>query len=220
MLVKICGLSNSIDALTAAHAGADALGFVMGGNVLPVEVEPHAQTVREIIRSLPPGVDSYIVTHLTRAADILALAEYVGSTGIQISEDLPVGEVRKVRKATKRKIIKTVIVRDETSLSRLKAMEPFADYILLDTQVAGYVGGTGVTSDWTLCARMIKASQKPVFLAGGLNPQNVATAIEKVHPAGVDVSTGVSTYSPAYLRKDRKDPLAIASFIRTAKGDI
>lgn len=218
MLVKICGLSNNIDALKAAECGADALGFVMGGWVLPPEVEPHAQTVREIIKRLPKSVDSYIVTHLLEPDDIVALAEYVGSTGIQISEDLPVEKLKRIRKMTAKKIIKTVIVRDADSVTRLKEVETYCDFILLDTQIAGYVGGTGKTSDWQLCRAMVKAATKPVFLAGGLKPDNVEEAIRQVHPEGVDVSTGVSTYSPEYMRKDRKDPVKINSFISLSKN--
>ena len=88
MKVKRCGISNEIAALTAVSLGADAIGFVMGGKVLPVEVEPYAQLVREIIKKFPKGVDSFLVTHLLNADDILVLTNYIQSTGIQISEDI------------------------------------------------------------------------------------------------------------------------------------
>lgn len=218
MLVKICGLTNIIDATTAVEAGASALGFVMGGKVLPVEIEPHAQLVREIIANIPDTVDTFVVTHLKGPEDILALAKYVCSSGIQISEDIGVDKVRIVREQTGRRIIKTVVVRDETSIEQLKAYEPFCDFILLDSQVAGYVGGTGATSDWDLCKRMIQASSKPVYLAGGLNPENLAEAIRVTEPHGVDVSTGVSTYSESFLRKDRKDPEKIRAFVTVARS--
>jgi phosphoribosylanthranilate isomerase len=216
MLIKICGLSNLIDAQEAVCCGATALGFVMGGKCLPVEVEPHAQTVKEIIRTIGTNIDTYIVTHLLNAEDILALADYVGSSGIQISEELDVSIVRDVRQRTDKKIIKTVIVKDESSIDILKSYEPYADYILLDTMSAGYVGGTGKTSDWNLCKKLVCASKKPVFLAGGLTPENVSLGINKVNPAGVDVATGVSTYSESYLRKDRKCPLKIKNFIQNS----
>jgi phosphoribosylanthranilate isomerase len=216
MLIKICGLSNLIDAEEAARSGATALGFVMGGKCLPVEVEPHAQTVKEIIRTLGTKIDTYIVTHLHHAEDILALAHYVESSGIQISEELDVSVVREVREQTTKKIIKTVIVKDESSIDILKSYEPYADFILLDTMCAGYVGGTGKTSDWDLCQKLVFACKKPVFLAGGLTPENVGFGIKKVNPAGVDVATGVSTYSDSYLRKDRKCPIKIKTFIQNS----
>ena len=77
MKVKICGISNEIDALKAIELGADAIGFVMGGKVLPVEVEPYAQWVRETIKKFPKGVDSFLVTHLFEAEDILDLSNYI-----------------------------------------------------------------------------------------------------------------------------------------------
>jgi len=218
MLVKICGVSNILDAHHAIEAGASAIGFVMGGKCLPVEVEPHAQTVRDIIKTFPSHVDSFIVTHLLTADDILDLSNYVNSTGIQISEEIDVSIVKEVRERTRKKIIKTVVVRDESSFDMLKKVEPYADYILLDTQSAGYVGGTGKTSDWNLCRKLVAAANKPVYLAGGLTPENVERGILTVYPAGVDVATGVSTYSDDYLRKDRKCPQKIKLFIDRARA--
>lgn len=218
MLIKICGISNKLDAHEAASAGASALGFVMGGKCLPVEVEPHAQSVKEIIRSLPATIDTFIVTHLLNAKEILDLANYVESSGIQISEEVDVAIVREIRENTNKKIIKTVVVRDQTSLQSLKNYEPYADFILLDTISSGYVGGTGKTSDWKLCQQLVAAATKPVYLAGGLTPENVERGIQTVRPAGVDISTGVSTYSDSYLRKDRKCPNKIKAFIQKVKG--
>ena len=217
MLVKICGVSNAIDAQRAIASGADAIGFVMGGSVLPFEVESHAQTVREFIKTFPPDVDSFLVTHLTTADEILALAAYVGVSGIQISEDIPLEELKKVRAGTTRKIIKTVVVK-EGAEAGLAAVEPYCDYLLLDTRVGGYTGGTGVTNDWRRCKLLVAIAHKPVFLAGGLTPENVEDALHLVRPAGADVSTGVSTYSLAYPRKDRKDHEKIRQFIERAKS--
>src|SRR5258706_12552961 len=132
MLVKICGISNSIDAFSAVVSGADALGFVMGGNVLPAEVEPHAQTIREIIKQIPGNVDTYVVTHLTKSGDIVALADYVRSSGIQVSEDIGVEELRKIRKATKKKIMKTIVVEGERGMQKLLAYQEWCDYLLLN----------------------------------------------------------------------------------------
>lgn len=219
MYVKICGLSNWIDADFAAREGADGLGFVMGGKVLPPEVEPHAQVVRQMIKLLPKNVDTFIVTHLKNADDILALATYVNSSGIQISEDVGVSVVKEVRTHTKRKIIKTVPVVDKKiSLKKLQSYEKLCDFILLDTTHGGYTGGTGVTNDWNLCKFLVTHSSKPVLLAGGLTPVNLKEALSIVKPAGADVSTGVSEYSDIYLRKDRKDPAKIHEFVRIAKS--
>jgi len=217
MLVKICGLSNAIDAEVAVLNGADALGFVMGGRVLPVEVEPTAQLVREIIKTVPANVDTFLVTHLFDPKDILDLATYINSSGIQVSEDIGFEELKSLRSKTDKKIIKTVVVNNEDAIEKLKGYEENCDYILLDTRFGGYTGGTGVVNDWTVCNELVKISKKPIYLAGGLNPENLPEALSKTIPAGVDVSTGISTFSPKYLRKDRKDESKIKEFIHIAK---
>lgn len=217
MKVKICGISNEIDALAAVSLGADAIGFVMGGKVLPVEVEPYAQLVRETIKKFPEGVDSFLVTHLLNADDILALASYIQSTGIQISEDIDLHEVIKVRNNTTRKIIKTVVTTDPKAKEKLKLYEPYCDFFLLDSRDSGYTGGTGKENNWTMCKELINLTEKPVFIAGGLNPENVRGAIEETMPYGVDVSTGISCYSERYLKKDRKDHSKIEKFINISK---
>lgn len=217
MKVKICGISNEIDAISAIKLGADAIGFVMGGKVLPVEVEPYAQTVRETIKKFPKGVDSFLVTHLFAGEDILALSNYIQSTGIQISEDISIEEVEKVRKNTDKKIIKTVVTADPKAVEKLKLYEPYCDYFLLDSRECGYTGGTGKENNWQMCRKLIELTDKPVFIAGGLNPENVKDAIKETGPYGVDVSTGISCYSKSYLRKDRKDANKIEKFIKIVK---
>lgn len=217
MKVKICGISNEIDAISAIKLGADAIGFVMGGKVLPVEVEPYAQTVRETIKRFPKGVDSFLVTHLFEGEDILALSNYIQSTGIQISEDILIEEVEKVRKNTDKKIIKTIVTTDPKAVEKLKLYEPYCDYFLLDSRECGYTGGTGKENNWQMCRKLIELTDKPVFIAGGLNPENVKDAIKEADPYGVDVSTGISCYSKNYLRKDRKDANKIEKFIKTVK---
>ena len=217
MKVKICGISNEIDALTAVKLGADAIGFVMGGKVLPVEVEPYAQLVRQTIKKFPKGVDSFLVTHLLNAEDILDLANYIQSTGIQISEDIDIEEVRKVRSNSDKKIIKTIVTTDPKAIEKLKLYEPYCDLFLLDSRESGYTGGTGKENNWQMCQKLIELTKKPVFIAGGLNPENVEGAIKQTIPYGVDVSTGVSCYSESYLRKDRKDVSKIEKFIKISK---
>lgn len=213
MKVKICGVSNEIDAMAAVQAGADAVGFVMGGRVLPVEVEPYAQQVRQIIKKIPHNVDSFLVTHLFDGDDILALASYIQSTGIQVSEDIDMDEMRKVRSGTNGKIIKTIVANDPEAISKLVRYAPYCDLFLLDSRHAGYTGGTGSENDWPLCTELIKLSEKPVYIAGGLNPSNVKAALGTTRPYGADVSTGVSAYGESYLKKDRKDADSIRKFI-------
>ena len=72
-------------------------------------------------------------------------------------------------------------------------------------------------NNWEMCRDLIKLTDKPVFIAGGLNPENVRGAIEETKPYGVDVSTGISCYSERYLKKDRKDAGKIEKFINISK---
>ncbi|MFZ1317663.1 MAG: phosphoribosylanthranilate isomerase, partial [Candidatus Saccharimonas aalborgensis] len=179
---------------------------------------PYAQHVRQIIKKFPEGVDSFLVTHLTEADDILSLANYIQSSGIQVSEDIDENEMAAVRKGTERKIIKTIVTSDPEATRKLTIYEPYCDFFLLDSRVAGYTGGTGGENDWRACAELIKRTSKPVFIAGGLRPDNVEAAMVLTKPYGTDVSTGVSCYSDSYLRKDRKDLSKIAEFIRISKA--
>jgi len=219
MLIKICGICNAIDAKETIRIYEKttsennlSIGFVMGGKILPPEIEMYAQHARKIIESFPSTVDSVVVTHLDKAEDILALSNYVGSTSIQVSEPMPVSEIQTLRKNTNKKIIKTIVVQGDNSLDQLKLYEPFADFFLLDSSVAGYIGGTGITSDWHLCRKLVEIAKKPVYLAGGLTPENIKEAISIVKPDGVDVSTGVGTYCNEYLKKDRKCHVKIQHF--------
>ena len=217
MKVKICGISNEIDALAAIEEGADAIGFVMGGKVLPVEVEPYAQWVREIIKKFAVNVDSFLVTHLSGAEDILDLARYIKCTGIQISEYIPLEEMKKVRENFNGKIIKTIVSNEDCAFDRMKAYESYCDFFLMDSRNAGYTGGTGAENDWVRCAELINKTNVPVFIAGGLKTETVESAIKIAKPYGTDVSTGVSCFSDNYLKKDRKDRCRIAEFIRRSK---
>ena len=217
MKVKICGISNEIDALTAIEKGTDAIGFVMGGKVLPVEVEPYAQWVRETIKKFPVNIDSFLVTHLFSAEDILDLARYIKCTGIQISEYISLEEMEKVRNEFKGKIIKTIVSNEQRAVEQMNNYASFCDFFLLDSRAAGYTGGTGAENNWERCAELIKQTQKPVFIAGGLTLENVVNAAKLTRPYGTDVSTGVSYFSESYLKKDRKDKEKIAEFIRRSK---
>ncbi len=90
-------------------------------------------------------------------------------------------------------------------------MQPSADAVLLDTLANGKLGGTGAVHDWNKSAKIVEGLKVPVILAGGLNPGNVAAAIEKVRPYAVDVSSGLETGG-------KKDPQKILSFVREVRA--
>jgi phosphoribosylanthranilate isomerase len=200
--VKICGLTNVEDALAAVAAGADFLGFVLWERS-PRHVT--VETAREIARQLPPGttrvgvfVDATVeqVMFSLRVCDFAAL-QFHGQESPAYCQQFGVMTIKAFR------------IRDAGSLSALSAYD--TDAFLLDSQVEGRPGGTGETFDWPLAAPA-KKFDKPIFLAGGLTPQNVAAAVRAVRPFAVDVSTGVEV-SPG-----KKDHQKMRDFVAAARA--
>ena len=196
--VKICGLTNLDDALAAAQAGADALGFVLAPS--PRRVSP--DQVRAMVRRLPPLVTTVGVFVDTPLEEVARLKTWCGLVWAQLHGREGQAEVE----ALAPRVIKVLSVGRQTP-------DPQAypgAHLLLDTAVPGRTGGTGQTFDWSLAVDL--ARQRPVILAGGLNADNVAQAIAIVKPFAVDVSSGVEE------EPGRKDHAQIRSFIARAKG--
>ncbi|MFH1035452.1 MAG: phosphoribosylanthranilate isomerase [Pseudomonadota bacterium] len=196
--VKICGLTNLADALAAVAAGADALGFVLAKS--PRRVTP--QQVRDMVGQLPPLVATvgvFVDTPLEEVAKMRAWCglDWAQLHGAQTPEELaPLGS----------RVLKVLSVGSQ-------APDPEAfpgAHLLLDTAVPGRAGGTGRAFDWNLAVEL--ARRRPIILAGGLNPDNVAQAVNIVKPFAVDVSSGVEK------EPGRKDHAQIRNFIARAKG--
>ena len=196
--VKICGLTNLEDALAACRLGADALGFVLAQS--PRRVSPDA--VRAIIRALPPLVSTVGVFADAEPEEVAWLRRYCGLDWVQLhgqeDEAAAAGLGPRVIKALK------------VGPGREPDAEAYPGCaLLLDTHDPRAAGGTGKSFDWSLARPVARA--RPVILAGGLNPDNVARAIEQVQPFAVDVSSGVE------IRKGKKDHERIAKFIARVK---
>jgi phosphoribosylanthranilate isomerase len=191
MKVKICGIRNQDDAKVALNAGADALGFLVGITHL-AEDKISNEEAKVIIESLPPLVITVAVTHLTDVQKIIDLAMYLGVNTLQIHDYIGPKEVKTIKENLPGvKIIKGVHVEGEDAIEMAKLFEPYAHAILLDSRTAGRLGGTGITHDWDISARLVKSIKIPVILAGGLTPGNVYEAVCKVKPYAVDVNSGV-----------------------------
>jgi len=198
--VKVCGITCIEDALMAARCGADALGFVFYAGS-PRCVRP--QDVKRIVATLPPFVTTvglFVNEDPSRVTEILDIC------GLDVAQ-LHGDEAPADCVLPPHRVIKAFRVQDQNSLSTLPAYEVSA--FLLDSYVAGSYGGTGHRFNWDLAAEA--ASRYPVILAGGLTPENVADAVQRVRPYAVDVSSGVES-SPG-----RKDPNKVAAFVRRAK---
>lgn len=200
--VKICGITALEDALTAIDAGADALGFVFC-DASPRSLSP--LNARKIIAELPPFITK--VGLFVNAAEQI-VRDTIRVCGIDVVQ-LHGEESPEFCQGLSAPIIKAFRIRDENSLAALP-LYPVSAW-LLDSYVAGKHGGTGECFNWELATRAVQIS-RPIVLAGGLTPENVADAVRQVHPYAVDVSSGVE-FSPG-----RKDSRKVRDFIQAAKS--
>ena len=194
--VKICGITRLADALAAQRAGADLIGFVFAKS--PRRIEPDA--AKRIIEKLacktvgvfvdqPPDTINWI-------ADLCGLdfAQLHGKETQKICDQIRVG------------VIKAIRVADKSALKTAAAYR--VDRLLMDAWVPGLPGGTGVPLDWSL----LDGFDRPYLLAGGLGPHNVAEAVARLSPWGVDASSCLES-APGI-----KDHEKIAAFVKAAKG--
>ncbi|MGA9777074.1 MAG: phosphoribosylanthranilate isomerase [Limisphaerales bacterium] len=199
--VKICGITNLADAQVAVEAGADALGFNF------YEKSPRYVPIAaaaEISRALPPFT-LRVGVFVNPAGEQVqrALAE-CSLNLLQFHGDEPPEFCTQFRLMS----MKAFRIRDAGSLKELSKYR--TDAWLLDAYASDAFGGTGEKFNWNLAIEAQKPG-KPVFLAGGLTPENVGAAVWQVHPFGVDVSSGVES-SPG-----RKDRAKVRAFIKAAK---
>ena len=198
---KICGITRIEDALAAAEAGADAIGFVFYAKS-PRAVD--ARQAREIIKALPPFVTTVGLFVNASRCELNEILEVVPLDLLQFHGD----ETPEDCDGYHRPWIKALRVRPGDDLQAACQQYHKASGILLDTYVAGVPGGTGEAFDWSLVPERLS---KPVILAGGLSPDNVGQAIAQVRPYAVDVSGGVEQ------AKGIKDAAKIEAFLRAVK---
>ncbi len=199
--VKICGITRREDALAAVVAGADALGFMF------YERSPRAVTVpaaAAICRALPPFVAKVGVF-------VDAAEAFIRETASECCLDTLQFHGRETPEFCGRfalPVIKAFRIGGPESLASLRDYATAA--WLLDSFVPGQLGGTGARFNWALAAQAAQFG-RPILLAGGLTPENVAEAIRQARPYAVDVSSGVES-APG-----RKDPAKISAFVAAAK---
>ncbi len=208
--VKICGITNTEDALVAAEAGADLLGFIFYPPS-PRSVTPdQAHQITEALHvSLSPCPRvSFVGVFVDGDPDsVRQIVAHCGLDYVQLHGAEPPEMVRALMDEGI-DAIKGFRVRDGGSLAKLERYQATA--YLLDTYVPGQPGGTGKTFDWELA--MQAREHGPILLAGGLVPENVAEAIRVVRPWGVDVASGVEA-APG-----RKDHEQVRRFVVAAKS--
>lgn len=191
MKCKICGTGSAADLACAVRAGADAVGFIVGTtHITDDAVSPAA--ARRMIQSLPPFVAGVVVTHLTSRTDLTRIAAETGCSVLQIQDMVGPADMDYLHERFPYlKIIKAVHVVGESAVAVAERLAASADALLLDSRTEGRLGGTGVTHDWSISARIVEAVDIPVILAGGLKPENLLKAMSAVKPYAVDVHSGV-----------------------------
>ena len=199
--VKICGITNRADALAAEKLGADALGFVFHPES-PRSISP--EDARAICRELSPFVGRVGVFVNRDEKSIVETVSRCGLSAVQLSGDEPADFLAGVPFP----VIRAVRVRQREDLRTLAAF-PADSTFVLDTYVPGSYGGTGIPFDWDLLDGGIGPYR--IIIAGGLTPGNVADALDRFRPFGVDVASGVEQ-SPGI-----KDQLKMRRFIRTVR---
>lgn len=208
--VKICGITNASDALWVVNLGGDYVGL----NFCPESPRKVIESkAGEIIQGLPPFVKAVGVFMNMPLADLQKVLRKAPLAILQLHGDESPAEVRAIKAATGLKVWKAVRMEDESSLEKAASYAQVADALLLDAYKVGQAGGTGETFDWELAIK-VKQFNAPIYLAGGLKPDNVVGAIQTVEPVGVDTASGVE--KDGHPRKKDLDKLKV--FIQRAKG--
>ena len=212
--VKICCISSLSEAKLAIQQGADALGLV---GAMPSGPGPIAdELIAEIVKIIPPPLASFLLTSETTAEGIISHLNRTAANTIQIVDDTVSADVRRaVRRALPMvKIVQVVHVLSEKTIEKALEMSETADALLLDSgnPAARELGGTGRTHNWILSRKIVEQSPVPVFLAGGLHPENVRAAIEAVAPFGVDLCSGVRSVRMDSFGEGSLDARKLAAF--------
>lgn len=190
--VKICANKTIDDIKVSIDAGADIVGLLVGQEHSSTDFI-NKYTAKELADFSKGKCDVSLVTHLTNADEIISLSKFIGNNIIQLHSDIKEEEVEKIKKALPSvKLVRLIHISSDGNICTDYKEMKYVDYYLLDSFniKTNQVGGTGLTHDWNKSKELIKILDKPVFLAGGLNPDNVADAIKITKPYGVDVNSG------------------------------
>ncbi|MGA7631531.1 MAG: phosphoribosylanthranilate isomerase [Terriglobales bacterium] len=192
--VKICCIGSIDEAALAVECGASAVGLVSrmpsGPGVIGDEL------IAEIAATVPPAIATFLLTSRQSVAAIIEQQRFCRTNTIQLCDHLAPGTHRELKAALPGiSIVQVIHVTGPESVEEAERVAPHVDAILLDSGnqklAVKELGGTGRTHDWTLSRAIRERIGIPLFLAGGLTPENVAQAIEEVGPFGVDICSGV-----------------------------
>jgi len=180
----------------AIEAGASALGLVSqmpsGPGVISDEL------IAEIAATVPPAIGTFLLTSRQSVAEIVEQQHFCRTNTIQLCDRLIDGTHRELRDALPGiSLVQVIHVTGPESVDEAERMAPYVDALLLDSGnqklAVKELGGTGRTHDWTLSRAIRESIDIPLFLAGGLTPENVGQAVDAVGPFGLDICSGVRT---------------------------
>ncbi len=212
--IKICCIQSPAEARIAFRHGIDAIGLVSEMPSGPGGIPP--EKILEITRLIPPSIDGFVLTKLTHSWDLIDLIRAVKNRTIQLVDKLGTGNYLEIRSSIPCvKIVQVVHVTSEDAIELALKVDPFVDAILLDSgnpeALVPEFGGTGRIHDWKISKEIVEMVESPVFLAGGLNADNIEEAVMTVRPFGVDVCNGVRT-------DGKLDPDKLSRFIKVVKN--
>lgn len=212
--VKICCISSVEEGQLAIRYGASALGLVSempsGPGVIPERL------IGEIAATIPPGVVSFLLTSRQSAAAIIDQQRRSRVNAIQICDHLTDGAYQQLRESLPGvSLVQVIHVTGEESIAEAAEVASFVDGILLDsgnqTLAVKELGGTGRQHDWQISRRIRESVRVPLYLAGGLRPENGTEAVDTVQAFGLDVCNGVRT-------DGRLDEVKLAVFFRAVRA--
>ncbi len=192
--VKICCIASAEEAALAIECGADALGFVSAMPSGPGVIEENQ--IGQIAAAISPSIGSFLLTCKQNVQDIILQHRLCKTNCIQLCDRLTMGSHQELRAALPGiSIIQVIHVNGADSVVEACTIAPLVNAILLDSGNQSLkvkeLGGTGRTHNWDLSRQIREQIDVPLFLAGGLSPDNVNQAIEMVGPFGVDLCSGV-----------------------------
>lgn len=192
--VKICCIKSVEEIELAVRYGANALGFV---SAMPSGPGPISEeTIASIIPHVPSGIATFLLTSKQDASAILEQQHRTGANTLQLVDEVSIDTYKILRSAMPGvSIVQVIHVTGLEALDQALSVSPFVDALLLDSGnpklTVKQLGGTGRVHDWSISRMVCERAGVPVFLAGGLKPENVAEAIRTVRPFAVDVCSGV-----------------------------
>ena len=208
MRVKVCGITTEDDLRLAADAGADAGGLVAS---VPVDSprELSVERAASLVEAAPPFVSTTLVTIPDGPEEAAALLERVEADHLQVHGLTDPEALERLRDEAAGRVVAAVDAEDRDVAERIAT---HVDGLLVDSTGERGAGGTGETHDWEATGGLAASVDTPVVLAGGLTPENVATAIRTAEPYGVDAASGVER------RGGEKDDTAVRAFVDAARA--